>query len=192
MAKTKQEINPKSAERLKRLYIEHNVTQIWLSNETGISQNTLSRIANGKTALSYKVACDIAKALPGVSPYWLMGESDYSSGKEEMLAKVKKSRNNAKIRYDFMQYLFESSGYRFKYLSKNKEIPGIQLEEDFYGAIEGELVTSCITIGEFRNLVSEVENYASYLVKKTVEQGMSRVVQPFRLPKEDIEGEKDG
>lgn len=188
MAKTKQEINPKSAERLKQLYIEHNVTQIWLSNETGISQNTLSRIANGKTALSHKVACDIAKALPGVSPYWLMGESDYSSSKEEMIAKVKKIRSNTKIRYDFMQYLFESSGYCFKFLSKNKEIPGVDLEEDIYGVMAGELVTSCITIGEFRNMVSEIENYASYLVNKTVEQGKNRVVQPFRLPK-DTEGD---
>lgn len=188
MAKTKQEINPKSAERLKRVYIEHDITQFWLSRETGISQNTLSRIANGKMALSHKVACDIAKVLPDVSPYWLMGESDYSSGKDEMIAKVKKTHNDAKIRYDFMQYVFESSGYGFKYLSKNREIPGIKLEEDFYGAMENELVASCITISEFRNLVSEIENYASYLVKKTVEQGKNRVAQPFRLPK-DTEGD---
>ena len=189
MAKTKQEINPKSAERLKQLYIEHDVTQFWLSKETGISQNTLSRIANGKTALSHKVACDIAKVLPDVSPYWLMGESDYSSGKEEMIAKVKNRRKNVRIQYDFIEYLFEKNGYRFKYLSKDKEIPGVELEENFYGAIEGGLVTSCITIGEFKNLVSEMENYASYLVQKTVEQGKSRVTQPFHLPK-DIEGDR--
>ena len=189
MAKTKQEINPKSAERLKQLYIEHDVTQFWLSKETGISQNTLSRIANGKTALSHKVACDIAKVLPDVSPYWLMGESDYSSGKDEMIAKVKKTHNNAKIRYNFMQYIFESNGYSFKYLLKSKEIPGVKLEEDFYGAMEGDLVTSCITISEFKSLVSELENYASYLVQKTIEQGKSRVTQPFHLPK-DTEGDR--
>lgn len=188
MAKTKQEINPKSAERLKQLYIEHDITQFWLSKETGISQNTLSRIANGKTALSYSVASLIAKAIPGVNPHWLMGEAKYPSGKEEMIAKAKKHRSNAKVRYDFMQYIFESNGYSFKYLPKSREIPGIELEEDFYSAIENNVVTSCITISEFRNLVNEMENYASYLVQKAVEQGKSRVAQPFRLPN-DLEGD---
>lgn len=188
MAKTKQEINPKSAERLKQLYIEHDITQFWLSKETGISQNTLSRIANGKTALSYSVASLIAKAIPGVNPHWLMGEAKYPSGKEEMIAKVKNRRKNVRIQYDFIEYLFEKNGYRFKYLSKGKEIPGVELEEDFYSAIENNVVTSCITISEFRNLVNEMENYASYLVQKAVERGKSRVAQPFRLPN-DLEGD---
>lgn len=77
MAKSKQEINPKSAIRLKQLYEEHGITQVWLSDKTGISQNTLSRIANGKTALSYTIACEIVKVVPDISVEWLMGTSDF-------------------------------------------------------------------------------------------------------------------
>ena len=91
MSKTKQEANPKSAKRLKQLYTEYQITQSSLSEKTGISQNTLSRIANGKVALSYFVACEIAKIFPDVSPEWLMGHSDFKNEAQKTLYPAAKS-----------------------------------------------------------------------------------------------------
>lgn len=97
MARARQEINPKSAERLKQLYQEHEITQFWLSEKTGISQNTLSRIANGKTALSYAVACEIVKVIPDVSTDWLMGSSDFKNKMYETAFPLVKSMRFKRI-----------------------------------------------------------------------------------------------
>lgn len=91
MAKNKQAINPKSADRVKQLYGMLGITQFQLSAETGISQNTLSRIANGKTALSYNVASQISAIYPDISIRWLMGENDFKNDMEESLFPVIKS-----------------------------------------------------------------------------------------------------
>lgn len=91
MAKSKQAINPKSADRVKQLYDILGITQLQLSSETGISQNTLSRIANGKAPLTYHVASQISALYPDISSRWLMGETDFKSDMEERLFPVIRS-----------------------------------------------------------------------------------------------------
>lgn len=90
MAKRKQEINPKCGENLKRLYERYGITQAQLSEKTGISQNTLSRIINGKAALSYNIATQIADYYPDIKISWLMGETEFQTEMEEKLFPVVK------------------------------------------------------------------------------------------------------
>lgn len=52
MARIKQEINSKSRERLKRICEDLHITQKQLSGATGISENTLSKIATGRGPLT--------------------------------------------------------------------------------------------------------------------------------------------
>lgn len=96
--KTKQEIKAESAINFKRLFLPREkgglgITQTELSKRTDISQNTLSKIANQKTALSSYVASAIVSAYPEVRFDFLMGKDNFmtvgelihanTSGREE-------------------------------------------------------------------------------------------------------------
>lgn len=76
MARTKQEINSKSRERLKRICEDLHITQKRLSEATGISENTLSKIATGRGPLTRQIAEEIIKACPSYRIEWLMGFDD--------------------------------------------------------------------------------------------------------------------
>lgn len=136
MARTKQEVNPKSAERLKQLYQEHNITQEWLSGETGISQNTLSRIANKKTALSHTVATEIVKVLPNERVEWLMGLDDYRTEKEKTFSLFSDWNNEWKRRLNAVRILAYLSGYEIELFSKD-EGPKISVETALQSISEG-------------------------------------------------------
>lgn len=73
MARMKQEINPKSRKNLKRLCDELNITQRQLSKATGISENTLSKIATGRGPLTRQIAEEIIKVCPSYRIEWLLG-----------------------------------------------------------------------------------------------------------------------
>ena len=73
MARRKQEINSKSRERLKRLCEDLHITQKQLSDATGISENTLSKIATGRGPLTRQVAEEIIKVCPAYRTEWLLG-----------------------------------------------------------------------------------------------------------------------
>lgn len=76
MSRPKQKPNEKSSKALKTLCEELDITQTRLSEITGISQNTLSRIRNGKIALTRPIAEEIVKAFPGYRIGWLLGYED--------------------------------------------------------------------------------------------------------------------
>lgn len=73
MARMKQEINPKSRRNLKRLCDELDITQKQLSEATGVSENTLSKIATGRGPLTRQIAEEIIKACPTYRIEWLLG-----------------------------------------------------------------------------------------------------------------------
>ena len=74
--RVRQEINPKSVLRLKLLCGELHITQKQLSETSGISENTLSKIATGRGPLTRQVAEEIVKVCPSYRIEWLMGFDD--------------------------------------------------------------------------------------------------------------------
>ena len=56
MARTAQEINSKSADRLKQLCHDLGISQTKLAELSGLTTNTLSKIATGKSPLTHYVA----------------------------------------------------------------------------------------------------------------------------------------
>lgn len=76
MAKQKQNINRKSQERIKILCNELRITQKQLSEMSGVSENTLSKIATGKGPLTRQVAELIVEVCPIYRVEWLLGFDD--------------------------------------------------------------------------------------------------------------------
>lgn len=76
MAKKKQIPNPKSKANLKRICDELNITQKQLSEASGVSENTISKIATGRGPLTRQIAEEIIKACPSYRIEWLLGIDD--------------------------------------------------------------------------------------------------------------------
>lgn len=111
MARRKQEINPKCAERLKILCKRLNTTQTTISEKAGISQNTLSKIAQGKQAMSYSVAREIIKQFPTVRLEWLMGIDDFESELEKGINEFAQWGKEEETRRKAVKALALLSGY---------------------------------------------------------------------------------
>ena len=76
MARTAQEINSKSADRLKQLCHDLDISQTKLAELSGLTTNTLSKIATGKSPLTHYVATCIVEAFPMYRTEWLEGLDD--------------------------------------------------------------------------------------------------------------------
>lgn len=76
MARKKQIPNPKSKANLKRICDELKITQKQLSEVSGVSENTISKIATGKGPLTREIAEEIVKACPSYRIEWLLGIDD--------------------------------------------------------------------------------------------------------------------
>lgn len=116
MSKTKTEINPIRAERLKVLIDREKLTQQEFAGKLFQSQQNISRIINLKTPLTESTAQDIIKLFPEYRLSWLLGIDDYMTESDAFDGLVKKldhehddnivtARHLAKLRHiDFQLY----------------------------------------------------------------------------------------
>ena len=111
MAKKAAEINPKSAVRLKELLDAEQITAKELARRADVTPNTISKIMQGKTPLSYTVAQGIEQAFPGVRAAYLMGLDDLKTTTEETLYPVAKQLVSDRSRRKAVDNLLGSLGY---------------------------------------------------------------------------------
>lgn len=76
MAKSKTEINPIRAERLKELLLAENLSQEEFASRIGKGQQSISRYITKRGPITESIAERIVKAFPNVSFSWLMGFDD--------------------------------------------------------------------------------------------------------------------
>ncbi len=73
MARKKQAPNPESSAKLKLICKELKITQKQLSEASGVSENTISKIATGRGPLTQQTAEQIIHACPSYRIEWLLG-----------------------------------------------------------------------------------------------------------------------
>jgi transcriptional regulator with XRE-family HTH domain len=76
------EINPKQGKRLKELCIEEEITQAQLGREINYSQQTISKIVQGKAPLQPYIAEQIIEKFPSYRREWLLGLDDWKTEEE--------------------------------------------------------------------------------------------------------------
>lgn len=178
MAKIKQEINPKCAERLKELCKRFNTTQTAISEKAYISQNTLSKIAQGKAPMTYTVASAIASvfpsagAFPSVSVEWLMGTDDYMNYVEEGVCLISSVAGAATDRSKAIRTLIRLAGYEVGNIddtpnsSKEKKIESVRyyLEHGIPIRKNGQIITH-IPVEKFRLIELDIQELAELRIK---------------------------
>lgn len=89
MEKEAKKIDSVYSVRFKQLLRNEKITQEKLHELTGISQNTLSRLANGKTDMTKRLATSIVAAFPKYRIEWLLGLDDCATERDISIAWVK-------------------------------------------------------------------------------------------------------
>lgn len=79
-------INPKTALRLTALIRQEDITQKKLAEDAHLSENLVSRLVQGKSALTAATAAEINRAYPAYSVPYLLGEDDFPSVEQKHLA----------------------------------------------------------------------------------------------------------
>ena len=75
-------INPAWAENVRTVCREEGITQTQLAEKIHLSQQTISKIAQGKASLTEQTAKLIIKLFPKYRFQWLMGYEDYKTDEE--------------------------------------------------------------------------------------------------------------
>ena len=94
MSRKKTVINPLMAERLKMLINDTGLTQGKFAHSVNHSQQLISDIVNGKTALVLETAQDIERVYPDYNAEWLLGLRDHRNDDEALRDSIIK-RNEA-------------------------------------------------------------------------------------------------
>ena len=79
MPRPKVKINPICGKRLKEICDEQNISQSMLSEMIHISQQTISKMINGKSSLTDQTARIIVDCFTEYRMEWLLGYDDYKT-----------------------------------------------------------------------------------------------------------------
>ena len=161
MARPKREINPNCGHNLKQLCSEVGITQAALAERIDRTPQTITRIVQGRYALTQDVAERIIAEYPQYRIEWLLGLSDIKTKSEEREQQSKKlavlySKNKRAVnqRQTILNTLAARCGYEItlKYSGPDGESYTIQKDgKETY-----------IADTELTNLVDELEMIAAF------------------------------
>ena len=103
MSRSRTEINPERAERVKTLIERENITQQEFAERIYQSQQNVSRIINLKSALTEQTADAIIKAFPEYRKQWILGYDNFMLVDDvfnDFIQQQKESWNAARVMLD--------------------------------------------------------------------------------------------
>ena len=175
MPRKKVEINPECGKRLRELLKESGIKQKELAKKLNYDPRHISNIITGKKRLTPETSYRIADMFH-IRAEWLLCQDDYRTREEKDTASKKawEEGMRASAFYDkifrcFIEGLEDMRGYGLhtgesdllgKYIAVTNAI--------------GEPV-GAIPVESFKKLQMEVENYASYLVKRIIKNEMGPI-----------------
>ena len=168
-------INPKCADRLKQFYKDEDISQMELSERILVSQNTLSKIANGKAPMSPAIAQEIRKKFPHINVDWLLGESDFKTIDERIEWNLDFAFSKAKCLDELMKQLAIS---RWCSLVKSKDE---STGESVYAVVEKDMVVAQISFEDYLRTRREIANYAAYLFDNLLARQKRALLKPYPL-----------
>lgn len=136
MSKKKQIVKPESGIRLKALLEQTGMSQAELSKEINLSQQTISKIINGKTTLTGENATRIAELFPLKDNLflWLTCQSDFQTKTEKIMDGLTNAIFKSDRRLTGFSCLAKCAGYDVTIITpKGRKIDGM---ETSHGGLE--------------------------------------------------------
>ena len=161
MGRPKVKINPKWGNNLKTLCAENGISQLTLAEKVSVSQQTISRIIQGRNSLTRDMAERIIDAFPEYRIQWLLGEDDCKTHSErknqqtkELEALFQKTKKKVADRKQLLYTIAELCGFNIVLYSEefgheNYIIRKGKSEKMVSGEILDEIVDELLTISKF-------------------------------------------
>ena len=142
MPRPKAEINVKRCERLKQIIKEQGIKQTELSEETGISQQSISAMVQGKANVTEATAEIMADKFPQYSVAWLLGLTDYKNNAEEFKAAVSQMKHEGYLLAEGLSSFAQLANYQIKLCSPASSAHGkIAIEDALEAVREGYIIS---------------------------------------------------
>ena len=126
MSRPKGEIKGLRCKRLKEIIEREVVKQNQLSEETGISQQSISAMVQGKANVTETTAEIIVKRFPEYSIEWLLGFSDYKNNAEKFRAVISQAQHEGDLLLTGLSAFAQLANYQIDVTSPMKEIDTVE------------------------------------------------------------------
>lgn len=126
MSRPKVEINDLKCKRLKEIIESEGVKQNQLSKETGISQQAISAMVQGKANVTETTAEIIVKRFPQYSIEWLLGFSDYKNSTEKNSAVISQAQHEGDLLLTGLSAFAQLAQYQIKVTSPMQKIGTVE------------------------------------------------------------------
>ena len=178
MSQKTRQINPECGRRLKQLVTENGMTQQELANRLHNNKQHISNIICGKRSLTLGTAQQIAgEVFPWVRVEWLLCIDDFKTQAEKDAVSRQAWEDSVQV------VAFQDKVFRC-FVEGLEDMQGYGIHTGNTDDLLGEYVVITNANGEpvgaipaesFRNLQSEVENYASYLIQRIIKNEMGPI-----------------
>lgn len=141
MSRPKAEINVKRCERLKQVIKEQGIKQTKLSEETGISQQAISAMVQGKANVTETTAQIMAEKFPQYNVEWLLGFTDYKNNAEEFGVTVSQMKHESYLLLRGLLSFAQLANYQIKSCPPVSAHGKIAVEDALKAAREGYIIS---------------------------------------------------
>lgn len=141
MSRPKAEINVKRCERLKQIIKEQGIKQTELSEETGISQQAISAMVQGKANVTETTAEIMVEKFPQYSVEWLLGFTDYKNNAEEFGMTVSQMQHEGYLLLKGLSSFAQIANYQIKSCSPVSTCGKIVIEDALKAVREGYIIS---------------------------------------------------
>ena len=186
MRRSRAEVNPKSALRVKELLQDNELNQKQLADMLHYTEQHISLILTGKRPLLPETAKEIAKLFPPVRFEWIMGYDDFRTPTEYKEFPHAKAAVDKQFAKQAVTILADILGYKFKIVGSRgvpfslDEVMGVsdearELLAKQVDAIRGDckyevtrngINVADISIDEFNSLVLEIKDFTEFKLSK--------------------------
>lgn len=141
MPRPKAEINVKRCERLKQIIKEQGIKQTKLSEETGISQQAISAMVQGKANVTETTAEIMAEKFPQYSVKWLLGFTDYKNNAEEFRITISRMQHEGDLLLKGLSSFAQLANYQIKLCSPVSAHGKIAIEDALKAVRDGYIIS---------------------------------------------------
>ena len=135
MSRPKKEINAKRCERLKQIISETGIKQNQLAVETGISQQSISAMVQGKANVTQTTAEIIVDRFPQYSIEWLLGFPDFKNNAEKCRSIISQAQHEGDLLLSGLSAFAQLNDYQIKLCSPPVSAHGKIAVEDVLKAV---------------------------------------------------------
>ena len=168
MSRPKGEIKGLRCKRLKEIIEREGVKQNQLSEETGISQQSISAMVQGKANVTETTAEIIVKRFPEYSIEWLLGFSDYKNNAEKFRAVISQAQHEGDLLLTGLSAFAQLANYQIDVTSPMKEIDTVEAALKMIGGgytISHDGVSIKLSLEEMNAFENEVCDFVELQLK---------------------------